>query len=62
MFKKITWKQTYIVHNNDGSVDAWFGPDAIEGKESNWVKTIPGKKWFIVLRLYYPLKDWFDKT
>ncbi len=33
----------------------------IKGKESNWVKTIPGKQWYMILRLYYPLESWFDK-
>jgi len=50
-----------LLYNNDGSVDAWFGPDSIEGKESNWVKTIPGRHWYLILRLYYPLEAWFDK-
>jgi hypothetical protein len=26
-------------HNNDGSVDLYFGPTAPEGYENNWVKT-----------------------
>jgi hypothetical protein len=30
--------------------------------ESNWVETIPGKGWFMILRLYGPLEPWFDKT
>jgi hypothetical protein len=51
-----------LVYNNDGSVDAWFGPESGEGKENNWVKTIPGKKWYMILRLYYPLESWFDRT
>jgi len=50
-----------LVCNNDGSVDTWFGPDPVEGKESNWVRTIPGNQWFMILRLYYPLDSWFDK-
>ncbi|MGA7980937.1 MAG: DUF1214 domain-containing protein [Chromatiaceae bacterium] len=48
--------------NADGSVDVWFGPTAPQGKESNWVQTIPGKGWFMILRLYGPLEPWFDKT
>jgi hypothetical protein len=51
-----------LVYNNDGSVDAWFGPASIKGKENNWVKTIPGKKYHVILRLYYPLESWFDKS
>jgi hypothetical protein len=50
-----------LVYNNDGSVDAWFGPDSIKGKENNWVKTIPGAYWYLVLHLYFPTKSWFDK-
>ncbi|UHD17260.1 DUF1214 domain-containing protein [Thiocapsa bogorovii] len=48
--------------NADGSVDVWFGPNAPAGKESNWVQTIPGKGWFMILRLYGPLEPWFDQT
>jgi len=48
--------------NADGSVDVWFAPEAPEGKESNWVQTIPGKGWFMILRLYGPLEPWFDQT
>jgi hypothetical protein len=50
-----------LIYNNDGSVDAWFGPDSIKGKESNWVKTIPGRQWYMILRLYNPLEAWFSK-
>lgn len=53
-------KELYV--NADGSVDAYFGPKAPEGKENNWIQTIPGKGWFIYLRLYGPLEPWFDKT
>lgn len=48
--------------NADGSVDIFFGPKAPEGMENNWVQTIPGKGWFMILRLYGPLESWFDKT
>jgi hypothetical protein len=48
--------------NADGSVDVFFGPEAPEGMENNWVQTIPGKGWFMILRLYGPLEPWFDKT
>jgi len=50
-----------LIYNNDGSVDAWFGPKLIKGKEANWVKTLRGKPWYLVLRLYYPLESWFNK-
>jgi hypothetical protein len=48
--------------NDDGSVDLWFGPEAPEGMENNWIQTVPGKGWFTVLRLYGPGESWFDKT
>jgi len=27
-----------------------------------WTQTVPGKKWFTILRLYGPLETWFDKS
>lgn len=51
-----------LVVNQDGSVDAWFGPKAPAGMESNWVKTIPGKGWNMILRLYNPMESWYDKS
>jgi len=51
-----------LIVNEDGSVDLYFGPKAPEGKEQNWVETIPGKGWFVLIRLYGPLESWFDKT
>jgi hypothetical protein len=48
--------------NPDGTTDVYFGPVAPEGKESNWLHTLPGKGWWTVLRLYNPLQSFFDKT
>ena len=48
--------------NEDGSYDLYFGPKAPDGKDSNWVETIPGKAWFQLFRLYGPLQPWFDQT
>ncbi|WP_172979802.1 DUF1254 domain-containing protein [Agromyces agglutinans] len=48
--------------NDDGSYDLYFGPTPPEGKESNWVETIPGKAWFQLFRIYGPLEAWFDQT
>jgi hypothetical protein len=28
----------------------------------NWLRTVPGKSWFPILRLYGPLEAWFDQT
>jgi hypothetical protein len=51
-----------VKQNADGSTDVYFGPSAPEGKKSNWIQTIPGKGWSVILRLYGPLEPWFDKT
>jgi hypothetical protein len=48
--------------NADGATDIYFGPDAPEGKESNWLQTVPGKGWWTMLRLYNPLQPFFDKS
>jgi len=55
-------KRSSLTMNADGSVDLHFGPEAPEGKESNWIQTVPGKGWYTILRLYGPLEPWFDKT
>jgi hypothetical protein len=48
--------------NSDGSYDIYFGPTAPEGKEGNWIQTVPGKGWNTLFRLYGPLEPYFDKT
>jgi len=48
--------------NADGSIDVYFGPVAPAGKESNWIYTAPGKRWFTLFRFYGPEKALFDKT
>ncbi len=51
-----------LVQNEDGSFDIYFAPEAPEGYENNWLQTIPGKSWFVALRLYGPLEPWIEKT
>jgi hypothetical protein len=48
--------------NSDGSTTIWFAPEAPKGKEKNWVKTIPGTGWEIMMRLYGPLEPFFDRS
>jgi hypothetical protein len=31
-------------------------------KEGTWIQTMPGKGWFLLLRLYSPKESFFDKT
>jgi len=61
-FPSIGSQKKDLVVNPDTSVDVWFGPAAPKGHESNWVQTVPGKGWNVLIRLYGPLQPWFDKT
>lgn len=51
-----------VKQNDDGSFDIYFAPTAPKGMENNWIQTIPGKSWFIILRAYGPLEPWINKT
>ena len=48
--------------NADGSTDLYLGPTAPVGKERNWMRTIPGKGYFAILRLYSPTEAAIDKS
>jgi hypothetical protein len=61
-FPSVSSQNKDLLVNEDGSVDVYFGPQAPAGKEDNWIQTIPGRGWFMILRLYGPLEPWFDKT
>jgi len=49
------------VQNADGSTDLYLGPKS-PGAGKNWLATIPGKGFFVILRLYGPKKAFFDQT
>ena len=34
--------------------ELWFGPVAPAGAEGRWIKTIPGRGWFVYFRIYGP--------
>lgn len=48
--------------DTDAPVDLYFGPDAPEGEaaKGRWIKTIPGKGWFVYFRIYGPEQPAFD--
>ncbi len=48
--------------HEDGSATVYFGPKPPKGMEANWVQTMPDKGFNVLLRLYGPLKPWFDRT
>ena len=48
--------------NADGSTDLYLGPKAPEGKQGNWLATVPGRGYFAVLRLYGPTEAAINKS
>jgi hypothetical protein len=48
--------------NADGSVDLYVGPTAPAGKQANWLKSVPGKGYFVILRLYSPTEAYLNLT
>jgi hypothetical protein len=40
--------------------ELYFGPTAPAGHEGQWIKTIPGKGWFVYFRVYGPEQAAFD--
>lgn len=43
-------------------LEVYFGSKAPTDKESNWIKTVPGKGWFTYFRWYGPTESFFDKS
>lgn len=48
--------------NADGSVDLDFGPSAPQGRETNWIPTVAGRKFELLARFYGPEPALFQKT
>ena len=48
--------------NKDGTTDLYLGPKAPKGKAGNWLATVPGKGYFVILRLYGPTEAALDKS
>jgi hypothetical protein len=49
--------------NADGSTTVYFAPAQPAGlPRGNWIQTIAGKGWFVLLRFHGPLEPFFDKT
>ncbi|XVU26743.1 DUF1254 domain-containing protein [Actinoplanes sp. CA-054009] len=51
-----------IMGRDTGGAELYFGPEPPATGPANWIRTVPGKSWFAMLRLYGPLKTWFDKS
>jgi len=48
--------------NADGSIDLYFAPKAPAGLEVNWIETVPGKGFYLMMRFYSPKAGLFDGT
>jgi len=55
-------KKVQLDTNEDGSVDLYFAAEAPAGHETNWIETVPGKGWMVLIRLYGPQEAWYDKS
>ena len=53
---------TNLKSNKDGSADIYFGPKAPKDKNANWIKTVPGRGYFLGARFYSPTQAFFDQT
>jgi len=51
-----------LKQNEDGSYDVYFGPEAPEGYENNWVKTNEDDGFFVFFRFYSPTEAYYDKS
>ena len=47
-----------MVVNDDGSAEVFFGPEAPQGMENNWIPT--GEDFFLLFRLYGPSEGWIE--
>ncbi len=45
---------------NDPMIELQFGPEEPKGAESRWIRTVPGKGWFVYFRLFGPQGAAFD--
>ena len=43
-----------------GSIDIYCAPKPVKVMENDWIQTIQGKSWFIILRMYGPFEPWLD--
>ena len=46
----------------DGSTVLYLSPEAPAGKSKNWLRSVPGKGYFAILRLYGPTEAAINKS
>jgi len=49
-----------LARNADGSIDLYFSPQEQREMTGNWIKTVPGKGFFLILRLFGPTQSFYD--
>lgn len=60
---KAALRSLFELKNVSGkTAELYFGPQAPVGKEKQWIKTTPGKGWFLYFRIYGPGKNAFDAS
>ncbi|MFF5076565.1 hypothetical protein ACFY36_05910 [Actinoplanes sp. NPDC000266] len=52
----------HVMGRDTGGAELSFGPEPPPAGETTWVRTVPGKSFFAMPRLYGPLEAWFDRT
>ncbi len=58
---KAALRSLFELKDTTGSTtDLYFGPSAPAGQEGRWIKTLPGKGWFVYFRIYGPESPAFD--
>jgi hypothetical protein len=58
---KAALRSLFELNDLDGkSVDLHFGPKAAKGQEKRWIRTLPGRGWFVYFRIYGPKAPAFD--
>jgi hypothetical protein len=59
----LNYPRPAAVASADGSTVVYIGPKLPAGvSDGNWIQSMPGKGYFICLRLYSPLEPFFDKS
>ena len=52
-----------VTTHPDGSIDLYFGPTKPQGvADKNWIKTIEGRDFMAVIRLYGAESEFFDQA
>jgi hypothetical protein len=58
---KAALRSLFELKNSSGeSAELFFGPTQPAGAENRWIRTIPGKGWFVYFRIYGPEQPAFD--